>query len=135
MTQERATGVRVVAECDHFVALTPFAGRFDYEVWVLPKQHASGYETLTDPHAAELPGFLKLVLGKLDAVLQQPAYNYYLHTAPLRAGPLPQYHWHLEVIPRTARAAGFEWGSGCFIVSVSPERAAAELREAKAGEA
>ena len=131
---ERVARVRVVMECEHLVALAPFAGRFDYEVWVLPKEHASGYETLTDVLAAELAAFLKQVLGRIDAVLREPAYNYYLHTAPLRAGPLPYYHWHLEVIPRTARAAGFEWGSGCAIVAVPPERAAAELRDATPGE-
>lgn len=129
VTEERA-GVRFIAECEHFVALTPFAGRFDYELWVLPKRHASGYETLIDPLADELAPFLKQLLGKLDSVLHQPAYNYYLHTAPLRAGLLADFHWHLEVIPRTTRAAGFEWGSGCFIVTVAPERAAAELRAA-----
>jgi UDPglucose--hexose-1-phosphate uridylyltransferase len=128
---ERDAGVRVVAESEHFVALTPFAGRFDYEVWVFPTAHFSGYEALTDPRADELAVFLKRVLGKLDAVLRQPAYNYALHTAPLRVGPRPDFHWHLEITPRTARAAGFEWGSGCFIVTVSPEQAAAELRAAE----
>ena len=53
----------------------------------------------------------------------EPAYNYYLHTGPARSGELPHYHWHLELTPRTARPAGFEWGSGCFINAVLPESA------------
>ena len=129
--QESEAGVRVMAETPHFLAVAAFAGRFAYETWVLPKAHASRYETITDPHAAELARLTKSVLGKLDGVLGHPAYNYYLHTAPARSGELPHYHWHLEVVPRTARPAGFEWGSGCFINAVLPEVAAAELRAAE----
>ena len=70
----------------------------------------------------------KLLLGKLDGVLGHPAYNYYLHTAPARSAELPHYHWHLEIVPRTARPAGFEWSTGCFINAVLPETAAEELR-------
>jgi UDPglucose--hexose-1-phosphate uridylyltransferase len=128
--QELDAGVRVVARTPHFLAVAPFASRFGYEMWVLPTAHDSRYEAVTDPLAAELGGLLKLALGKLDGVLAHPAYNYFLHTGPARADELPYYHWHLEVIPRTARAAGFEFGSGCFINAVAPEAAAAELRAA-----
>jgi UDPglucose--hexose-1-phosphate uridylyltransferase len=130
LRHEVAAGERVVVATARFVVLLPFAGRFAYETWVLPRTHESRYEALADDAAGELAGVMRDVLGRLDAVLDEPAYNYYLHTAPLRSGELPHYHWHLEVIPRTARAAGFEWGSGCFINTVAPERAAAELRAA-----
>jgi UDPglucose--hexose-1-phosphate uridylyltransferase len=70
------------------------------------------------------------VLAGLDVAVSVPAYNYFLHTAPLRGDPLPYYHWHLEIVPRTARAAGFEWATGVFINTVVPERAAAELKAA-----
>jgi UDPglucose--hexose-1-phosphate uridylyltransferase len=129
LRQEVRLGVRVVAETEHFAAFAPFAGRFAYETWLLPKAHDSRYESLTDAHAEELARLLRHLLARLDAVLEEPAYNYYLHTGPARAGGLSYYHWHLEVVPRTARPAGFEWGSGCFINTVPPERAAAELRD------
>ncbi len=130
LSQETAANVRTVAKTAGFVALVPFAGRFAYETWVLPCRHGSRYEALTDDEADELVWLMRTVLRDLDAVLDEPAYNYYLHTAPLRSPELPHYHWHLEIIPRTARAAGFEWGSGCFINTVAPEHAAAELRAA-----
>ena len=128
LSHESRAAERLVLETPNFVALLPFAGRFAYETWVLPRTHESRYEALTDELALELAEVLRIVLSKLDAVLDEPAYNYFLHTAPLRSPELPHYHWHLEIIPRTARAAGFEWGSGCFINTVAPERAAAELR-------
>ncbi len=121
---------RFVAESAHFIVVCPFAPRFAYEMWVLPKAHASHFETIADAEALELVLLLKRVLRALDAVADVPAYNYYLHTAPLRADPTAGYHWHLEIVPRTARPAGFEWSTGVFINTVLPERAAHDLKDA-----
>ena len=128
--QELAAGVRVVARSKNFAVVTAFAPRFSYEMWVLPLQHESRYESISDAATLELAVLLKRVLRALDAVLHSPAYNWFLHTTPLRAGVPPHYHWHLELLPRTARPAGLEWGFGCHITTTSPERAAAELRAA-----
>jgi UDPglucose--hexose-1-phosphate uridylyltransferase len=130
VASDLADGRRVIAESPHFVAISPFAARFGHEMWVLPKSHASRYESITPDAALELAGLMKRVLRALDVVLAEPAYNWFLHTAPLRSAELPYYHWHFEIIPRTARTAGFEWGAGCFINAVPPETAAAQLRAA-----
>jgi UDPglucose--hexose-1-phosphate uridylyltransferase len=127
---ELADGVRVVARSEHFAAVMAFAPRFAYEMWVLPLTHASRYESITDDGVLELARLLKSVLRALDGSQRSPAYNWYLHTAPLRAGELAHYHWHLEIIPRTGRPAGLEWGSGCHITTAAPEGAASELRAA-----
>jgi UDPglucose--hexose-1-phosphate uridylyltransferase len=128
--EELADGSRVVARSEHFVVVTAFAPRFAYEMWVLPVQHESRYESITDDLATELAVLLTRVLRALDTVQHSPAYNWFLHTTPLHAGSPPYYHWHLEILPRTARPAGLEWGFGCHITTASPERAALELRSA-----
>jgi UDPglucose--hexose-1-phosphate uridylyltransferase len=69
------------------------------------------------------------VLRRIDRVLHHPPFNFMLHTAPLREGPLDDFHWHLEIIPKLTNVAGYEWGSGFFINPVPPEDAAAALRE------
>lgn len=122
--------VRVIAETERFVALCPFAPRFSYEFWVMPKFHSSHFETAAESELAELGALMLKLQTALDAVLAEPAYNLFLHTLPLRESANSHYHWHWEVIPRTARAAGFEWGSGCFLNTVPPEKAASELRNA-----
>jgi UDPglucose--hexose-1-phosphate uridylyltransferase len=128
--RELAVGARVVARSEHFAVVTAFAPRFAYEMWVLPVRHESRYESITDAGALELARLLKRVLRALDAVQHSPAYNWFLHTTPLRGGEPPHYHWHLEILPRTARPAGLEWGHGCHITTAAPERAASELRAA-----
>ena len=122
---------RVVVESQNFLAICPFAPRFAYEIWVLPKFHDSRYDAIDLAQLEELAGVMLTTIGKLDLVLNEPAFNYYLHTSPLRSENLPHYHWHFEILPRIARQAGFEWGSGCFINAVLPEKAAADLRAAK----
>ena len=128
--RELADGERVVARSANFLAVTAFAPRYAYEFWVLPLQHSARYEAITDARASELADLIRRVLVALDRAQAEPAYNWFLHTAPLRSPELAHYHWHIEVLPRTARPAGLEWGYGCFITTVSPERAAAELRGA-----
>jgi UDPglucose--hexose-1-phosphate uridylyltransferase len=81
---------------------------------------------------------LQLTLGALAAGLNDPPFNYYIHSAPLTVPGDREYHWHLELIPKLSVAAGFELGSGMWINVVKPEEAAAFLRDriqAKAGQA
>ena len=77
---------------------------------------------------------LHQVLNKLEIGLDKPAYNYIIHTAPFDMAELPHYHWHIEVIPRLTKVAGFEWGSGFYINPVPPENAAGFLREIEVDE-
>lgn len=115
---------RVVAESKNFVIVCPFAPRFAYEIWAMPKVHEPRFETIAE--FAELAALVKRALVALDRALHYPAFNWFLHTAP--RGEYPQFHWHFEIVPRLSRVAGFEWGSGVFINDTFPERAAAELR-------
>src|SRR5262249_61851352 len=128
--KDRPPGVGVAGEPETGGAFAPFAPRFASGVGVWPRGPGSRYESATEPLLDELAALMKRVVKGLDRVLASPAYNWFLHTAPLRSAELPHYHWHFEIIPRTARPAGFEWGTGCFVTAVTPERAAADLRDA-----
>ncbi|HUG91955.1 MAG TPA: galactose-1-phosphate uridylyltransferase, partial [Planctomycetaceae bacterium] len=130
--QELAAGERVVLDTPGFIVFCPFASRFPFETWILPKQHSSQFENIPRQSLDELGMVLKTVLGKLEAALDDPPYNYVVHTAPFDSGELPHYHWHFEMFPRLTRVAGFEWGSGFYINPVPPEEAAAFLRETEA---
>jgi UDPglucose--hexose-1-phosphate uridylyltransferase len=127
--QELANGSRVVLDTPNFIALCPFASRFPFETWILPKQHSSHFENIPRGGIEELGSAMKTVLRRLDVALDDPPYNYVIHTAPFDAGELPHFLWHIEIFPRLTRVAGFEWGSGFYINPVPPEQAAAFLRE------
>jgi UDPglucose--hexose-1-phosphate uridylyltransferase len=127
--QELAAGKRIVLDTPGFVVFCPFASRFPFETWVLPKQHSSQYENIPRQGIEELGMVLKTILTKLELALDDPPYNYVIHTAPFDSGELPHYHWHLEIFPRLTRVAGFEWGSGFYINPVLPEDAASFLKD------
>ncbi len=129
--QELSSEKRIVLDSPNFVSFVPYASRFPFEMWILPKNHSSHYENIQKKEVDELGRVLKTLLLKLDGCLEKPAYNYIIHTAPFDTQPLPHYHWHMEIIPRLTRVAGFEWGTGFYINPVPPEQAAGFLRETK----
>lgn len=127
--QELATESRIVLDTPHFTAFCPYASRFPFETWILPKVHSSHFENIPKPCVDDLGTVLRQVLNKLELALDSPPYNYIIHTAPFDHQELPHYHWHIEIIPRLTKVAGFEWGSGFYINPVPPEEAAAYLRD------
>ncbi len=131
--QEVQTGARVVLETQAFLAICPFAARFPFELWILPRRHHSHFEETDPPSMANLAWTLRVLLRKLERVLEKPAYNFLIHTAPVQAAPKDSYHWHIELTPRLTRIAGFEWGTGFYINPTPPEESARFLREAGLG--
>ncbi len=128
--QEIEAGVRVISENDQFVSIAPYAPRFPFEMWLLPKVHSSAYEYTQTSVYASLASMLKDSLARLDAALDCPAYNFMLHTSPIGEETNDHYHWHFEIIPKLTKVAGFEWGPGFYICPTPPEEAARFLREA-----
>ena len=113
------------------IVLAPYASRFPFEMWVLPRKHSSHIEETPAEVIWEFAQTLKALLAKIDRALERPAYNFVLHNGAMKDSGLPHYHWHLEVIPQLARIAGFEWGTGFYVNPTTPEEAANFLREFK----
>ena len=130
--EEAALKKRVVAESAGFLAVTPYASRFSFETWILPRAHASHFESLGEGEALELAGVLKAALGKLYATLgSELSYNLIFHTAPVQEPESAHYHWHIDIMPKLTHVAGFEWGTGFYINTVSPEDAADMLNSGR----
>jgi UDPglucose--hexose-1-phosphate uridylyltransferase len=119
---------RVVVESPGYLSFCPFAGRFAFETWIVPKKHSSRYENCGEADLNDLSVVLKKSIEKLESALEKPAYNYIIHTAPFDTDELGHYHWHIEIMPQLAKAAGFEWGTGFYVNPVAPETAAKVLR-------
>ncbi|MBE0466277.1 MAG: galactose-1-phosphate uridylyltransferase [Candidatus Desulforudis sp.] len=127
--QEIARQERVVMENDRFVCLSPYAARFPFEMWIVPKHHQPDFGQIGEEDVRELAPILRGALGKLDGTVCQPPYNMVLHTAPINVGGEIFYHWHFEILPRLTILAGYELGTGYFINPTPPELAAEALRE------
>jgi UDPglucose--hexose-1-phosphate uridylyltransferase len=126
--QESESGVRVIADSPEFIAVAPFAPRFPFEIWIVPRVHQSAFEDSQKQEFEQLAAMLKDMLTRLDKVLDFPAYNYIIHTSPIPETPNEHYHWHLEIMPKLTKVAGFEWGTGFHINPTPPEESAKFLR-------
>jgi UDPglucose--hexose-1-phosphate uridylyltransferase len=126
--QEINDGVRVVYDEEHFIAIDPYAPRFPFETWILPKEHYSHFELISDEMLNHLAVIMKEVLGRVNVALNSPPFNFVIHTFPMQDDPEESYHWHIEFMPKLTRVAGFEWGTGFHINPTSPEDAAQYLK-------
>ena len=119
---------RIVAQTPNYVAFCPYASRFGYEVWVAPRKHQPCFENVEAGELSELSRLVRDLIGRIECAIGPIAYNYFLHTRPFDMPAYDHYHWHIEIIPRLTKVAGFEWSTGCFINPYPPEAAAAHLR-------
>lgn len=129
--QEQSERKRWVFESDHFIVICPYASRFPYETWILPKFHSPFFESTGNDQYGEMARCLKETLLRLNRRLTNPFLNYIIHSTPLDGFAADCHDWRLEILPKLVQVAGFEWGSGSFINPVAPEDAARLLREAR----
>jgi UDPglucose--hexose-1-phosphate uridylyltransferase len=128
--KETEGGERFVIENDRFIVLCPLAPRFPYETWILPKRHASFFERNSHQDNVDLARMLRETLRRLNHSLGNPPFNYVVHSNPLDQDGNDYYHWHIEILPKLIQVGGFEWGSGFYINTVTPEQSASLLRQA-----
>ncbi|MBX4211497.1 MAG: DUF4921 family protein [Candidatus Yanofskybacteria bacterium] len=128
---EKEQAKRIVYENDSFIAFCPFVSKYPFEVRIFPKESHAHFERMPETSDPDFADVVQVVLKKLKKALNNPAYNFFIHTAPLESDPtLHQFYcWHMEVLPRLRMDAGFEMGTGIVINVVDPDEAAALLRD------
>ena len=125
---ELKDGSRIIAESDLFVAFILYAAFSPFHMWIVPRHHKPSFLQATTLELADLAVLLRRVLRLLYAGLRDPDYNYVIRSAPLHDPGHDSLHWYITLVPRVTRSAGFELGSGMFINTTLPEKAAAFLR-------
>jgi UDPglucose--hexose-1-phosphate uridylyltransferase len=128
---EMDEGTRVVLSTRHFTVIHPYASHSPFETWIMPKGHKASFGNISEEEIKDLALVLKGVLMRLHAGLGNPDYNFVIHTAPVDDEHKSYYLWHIQIIPRLTKAAGFELGSGIYINTALPEETAAFMRELK----
>jgi len=129
--QELQQRVRVILENKSFLSIAPFASRFPFETWILPKTHHPSFEHMEPSQYEQAAQILSDTLQRMNRVLTDPPFNYVIHTSFFPEVDMDYYHWHFEIMPKLTKVAGFEWGTGFYINPTPPEEAAEYMREAK----
>lgn len=133
ISQERSEKLRIVAQNEYFIAFCPYASRYSFEIMILPLNHSAHFENSSGQELSALAGLFKETLTRMRKVLDNPPYNFVLHTAPIKKNDETDqtYHWHLEIMPKLTTLAGFEKGTGLYLNPTWPETAAETLRNAR----
>ncbi len=128
--EEISTKKRVVLETVHFLIFLPFASRYPFEAWILPKVHSPDFHRIKEEEIADLSVAVQSLFHSFFKLLSDPPYSLTFHTSPVRNRYHRQeYHWHIETRLRIGLREGFEWGTGFFVNPTPPEDAARFLRE------
>lgn len=136
ISQEIRQGKRLVSMNRSFVAICPFASRFSYETWIVPRFHEASYENLTSQGVKDdLTDMLLDVMKRIEQFAN--AYTMEIHTSPnttfaqTRGDELPfheYYHWHIEILPRDFRSSKYKREDEFSVSSITPEEAAEAMK-------
>jgi UDPglucose--hexose-1-phosphate uridylyltransferase len=129
IVQEVDQKARIVEEGSEFIAYAPYAPRFPFETWIVPKRHQCAYEMIEPEQMRALSAVFRRTLRRLNLALENPPFNFIVHSAPFQEGAADYFHWHIEIMPKLTKVAGFEWGSGFYINPTPPEESAKYMRE------
>lgn len=127
--QELSSGERIITENEHFLAFSPFASRFPFETWIAPKDHKDSFGDIDKNEIRPLAEIMRNTLRRLVDTLNDPPFNFVIHTSPCDGHCSDYFHWHIEIMPRLTKVAGFEWGSGFYVNPTPPECATKFLLE------
>ncbi len=132
LKEEMDSGKRVIAETPHFLTFCPFASRYPFETWIVPKVHAPDFHTLRDELMEDLSRALRTLFQCFYRLLGDPPYSLAFHSSPVQSRfHRAEYHWHIETRLRVGLMEGFEWATGFFVNHTPPESAAAWLRSVR----
>ncbi len=118
--------VRIVEVTENFCIVCPFASRFAFQVWIIPRAHKFDFTHCSAAARDELAKHCRRLVSRFETVLDNPAYNILFHNDPF--GMSGNGHSYLELFPRLTCAAGFEWGTDIWVNPIAPESAARRLR-------
>jgi len=127
--EERSANKRVVLETIHFLVFSPFASRYPFETWIVPKTHCSDFHHIQEGEIEDLSQAIQSLFFRYYKLLSDPPYSLTFHSSPVQSRfHRSEYHWHIEIRLRIGLREGFEWGTGFFVNPTPPEDASAYLR-------
>jgi len=129
IAQEKQSAIRLVYETEHFLLICPYASRFSYETWVIPKKHCEHFGAISEVEIGDLAMVCRAYTQMMVKTLQNPAYNFIFNTAPVNLPYQPGFHWYMEINPRMLVNTGIDIATGIYMNPVAPELSAALFRK------
>ena len=137
VARELRDGDRIIARNEHWVAFTPYASRYPFEIHLAPLQPVADLAELAPAACDSFPSIAIEVMQRLDGVFGiDMAYIAAWHQAPVHEGrDLLRLHWQITSVRRAPGKlkylAGSESAMGAFIMDMKPEQSAQQLKDVK----
>ena len=136
INQEIRQVKRLVSMNRSFVAICPFASRFSYETWIVPRFHDASYENMASQAVREdLADMILDIMKRIEQFTN--AYTIEIHTSPNMVSaeshgddlPFQEYcHWHIEILPRDFRSSKYKREDEFSVSAITPEQAAEAMK-------
>jgi len=123
LIKKEEKGSRFIMADDKAVAFTPYASIYQYEAWIIPRNHLDNITVLDRQEITSMAKMMKYIVTKLNKL--EISYNMYLHQSITDKDE----HFYIRICPRRSTWAGVEMGSRIIINTVLPEEAAKFYRE------
>jgi UDPglucose--hexose-1-phosphate uridylyltransferase len=128
LKSELSIEIRIILRNRSFVAFVPYAASVPFEVWILPRRHMAVFEDINEEEKLDMAQIVQEILHRMYFKLNDPDYNYIIHSFTRFKAEEPHLHWYVRIIPRRITPAGFELGSGFMVNPSIPEDDAELLR-------
>lgn len=128
---EEESGSRMVQSGESFTVFEPYAAARPGETWIMPVRHASSFGQIEPDEVREFAATLCQTLRRLRLALDDPDFIYAIHSASALVKSSRSYHWRLQLIPQITTVAGFEFASGMYVNTITPEDAASAMRASR----
>lgn len=130
MIEWEKQGNRIIYENDHFIAFCPFVSKTPYEIRIFPKDGLAHFDQVPSELLPCLGEMMRAVFRKTSKALNNPDYNFFIHTAPVEGTYAHDFYtWHIEILPQLTILGGFDLGSGIDVNIIDPDEAAKLFRE------
>ncbi|WP_298864817.1 DUF4921 family protein [uncultured Gimesia sp.] len=130
LSQELPSGYSgLVTSTPHFDLICPYASRFAYETWIIPRTLKTHFDHSSDQELEDLAALSRRLLLALEKILGTHDFNFVIQTPPFNTEEQTGYTWSLRIYPRLAHLAGFELSTNMFINPVFPEQAVEQLKK------
>ncbi|HOP86295.1 MAG TPA: DUF4931 domain-containing protein [Syntrophorhabdaceae bacterium] len=136
ISQEIRQNKRVVAINNNFLAFCPFASRFPFEVWIIPRYHSAHFENpQEEDKKIDFISIFTSTMKRIERLTN--AYTIVIHTSPnMMKIPWQEealliddyFHWHIEIMPRDLRSSKYKREDEFYVVPTTPEESAMILK-------
>jgi len=135
LEKEIKSGKRIIYKNRNFIAYSPYASSYPFQISVAPRFHSAFFEEMNEKQIKDFAEIVQFAFHRLYVKLRNPDYNFFIRLAPVKFRNDKEekeiresFHWHLEILPKVTTWGGYEYATNVVVNVVLPEESAEFFR-------